>query len=97
MLLLEQYNNTFISHVLKEDQKILPRLGLVDLHTIDAPSFPRGLQFRLADGMAVNVLDQYRLGEGGTVMDTRASIGVATRSYFEVEGTVNLNCGMEII
>mmetsp|Transcript_27964 Transcript_27964/g.59043 ORF Transcript_27964/g.59043 Transcript_27964/m.59043 type:complete len:233 (-) Transcript_27964:89-787(-) len=76
--------------IFKKRQKILPRLRLIDLHSIHAPSLPRRLQFRLARRMPINVLDQDRLTEGRTVMDARAAIGVAAGSYFEVEGTVHL-------
>jgi hypothetical protein len=40
--------------------------------------------------MTVDVLDKNGWREGWTVVDARAAVGVATGSYFEVEGTVYL-------
>mmetsp|Transcript_21451 Transcript_21451/g.51847 ORF Transcript_21451/g.51847 Transcript_21451/m.51847 type:complete len:246 (+) Transcript_21451:1456-2193(+) len=79
-----------VEEILEEEQEALPRGLLVDLHAIDAPSLPRGLELGLADGMTIDVLDEYGLREGRAVMDARTAIGVTARSYFEVEGTVHL-------
>ena len=76
---------------LEEYQKIIPRLILVDrAHVVHAPPLTRGPQFRLAYGMSIHVLDQYRGTEGRSVMDARTSIGMTTGADFEVEWTIDL-------
>lgn len=79
-----------LEEILEEAQEVLGRLGLVDGYGIGAPSLERGLQFRLARGMSVGVFDQYGLGEGGTIVNSGASVGVSAGANFEVEGTVDL-------
>jgi hypothetical protein len=80
----------FTSHSLKEHQKVLPSLSLIHLNPIHGPTLTRRLQLSLSQRMTVDVLDKNGWREGWTVVDARAAVGVATGSYFEVEGTVYL-------
>ena len=73
---------------LVEAKKVLLGLRLVDLDAIHALSHSRGVQLRLPDGVAVDVLDQYCLAEGWFVVMARASVPVPARTNFEVERAI---------
>eukprot|EP00568_Trieres_chinensis_P016139 CAMPEP_0183328042 /NCGR_PEP_ID=MMETSP0160_2-20130417/84078_1 /TAXON_ID=2839 ORGANISM="Odontella Sinensis, Strain Grunow 1884" /NCGR_SAMPLE_ID=MMETSP0160_2 /ASSEMBLY_ACC=CAM_ASM_000250 /LENGTH=350 /DNA_ID=CAMNT_0025496195 /DNA_START=228 /DNA_END=1277 /DNA_ORIENTATION=+ len=64
-------------HVLKEDQEILE--GALAVHLLDSAggSLGRGAELGLADGVAVDVLDEDGGAEGGAVVEAAAAVGVA--------------------